>query len=461
MIRLDRRRTPADLLPKIARLFTLSAAKIRSLDATWRASDGAPVFTVDGRYQTRAWTQWTEGFVFGSALLQFDADGDAAFLELGRSRTVQRMSPHLTHMGVHDHGFNNVSTYVNLRRLAREGRVEASEWERRFYELALKVSGAVQARRWTRLPEGGFIHSFNGAHSLFVDTMRSLRALALAYELGQPLLEEQDENVALLGRLLDHAQATAKWSVYYGDGRDRYDVPSNRGRTAHESLFNVESGTYRGPSTQQGYSPFTTWTRGLAWAMLGFAEQLEFVGTLTDEQLGARVGVVETILEAARATCDHYIDIAAADGVPYWDAGAPGLVRLGDWGSRPADPFNDHEPVDSSAAAIAAQGLMRLGRIVAERGLREDGDRYQQAGLRILEAIFDEPYLSTDPDHQGLVLHSVYHWPNRWDHVPAGSRIPRGESSQWGDYHAREAALYVKRLAESGPYLAFFGPQQP
>jgi unsaturated chondroitin disaccharide hydrolase len=461
MIRLDRRRTPADLLPKIARLFTLSAAKIRSLDATWRASDGAPVFTVDGRYQTRAWTQWTEGFVFGSALLQFDADGDAAFLELGRSRTVQRMSPHLTHMGVHDHGFNNVSTYGNLRRLAREGRVEASEWERRFYELALKVSGAVQARRWTRLPEGGFIHSFNGAHSLFVDTMRSLRALALAYELGQPLLEEQDENVALLGRLLDHAQATAKWSVYYGDGRDRYDVPSNRGRTAHESLFNVESGTYRGPSTQQGYSPFTTWTRGLAWAMLGFAEQLEFVGTLTDEQLGARVGVVETILEAARATCDHYIDIAAADGVPYWDAGAPGLVRLGDWGSRAADPFNDHEPVDSSAAAIAAQGLMRLGRIVAERGLREDGDRYQQAGLRILEAIFDEPYLSTDPDHQGLVLHSVYHWPNRWDHVPAGSRIPRGESSQWGDYHAREAALYVKRLAESGPYLAFFGPQQP
>ena len=67
------------------------------------------------------------------------------------------------------------------------------------------------------------------------------------------------------------------------------------------------------------------------------------------------------------------------------------------------------------------------------------------------------PYVSRRPDHQGLLLHSVYHWPNRWDHVPAGASTPRGESSQWGDYHVREAALYVKRLASGEPYLTFFG----
>ena len=76
----------------------------------------------------------------------------------------------------------------------------------------------------------------------------------------------------------------------------------------------------------------------------------------------------------------------------------------------------------------------------------------------MLDTLLDEPYLSVDPDHQGLVLHSVYHWPNGWDYVPARASTPRGESSQWGDYHAREAALYVKRLAEGGPYLTFFGP---
>jgi unsaturated chondroitin disaccharide hydrolase len=460
MLQIDRRRTPADLLPKIATLFTLSAGKIRAIEATWRPEDGAPVFTVKGRYQVRGWTEWTQGFQFGSALLQFDATGDEAFLDLGRARTLDRMAPHLTHGGVHDHGFNNVSTYGNLWRLAREGRFEASDWEVRFYELALKVSGAVQARRWTRLPQGGFIHSFNGAHSLFVDTIRSLRALALGHTLGQRLMEEQDESVSLLNRLVQHARATAQFNVYHGRGRDRFDV---RGRTAHESLFNVASGTYRGPSTQQGYSPFTTWTRGLAWAMLGFAEQLEFVGTIEAAGLdafGALGDIDEVMLEAALATCDHYIDVAAADGIPYWDAGAPGLASLEGWRDRPADPFNDREPVDSSAAAIAAQGLLRLARLLASRNRAEEAERYEQAGFRVLETLFDPagPYLSVDPEHQGLLLHSVYHWPNRWDYVPPGAATPRGESSQWGDYHAREAALYVKRLAEGAPYHAFFGP---
>jgi hypothetical protein len=359
------------------------------------------------------------------------------------------MAPHLTHVGVHDHGFHNISTYGNLWRLAREGQFDADAWELRFYALALKVTGAVQARRWTALPGGGFIYSFNGAHSLFVDTIRTLRALALSHVLGHRLLEEQDAPIILLDRLLQHAGATATYSVYYGRGRDTYDV---RGRTAHESLFNAANGTYRGPSSQQGYSPFSTWTRGLAWAMLGFSEQLEFLDSLDAE------AVSEPLYEAACATCDFYIDHgAAADGVPYWDTGAPGLVALGDWGSRPSDPFNQHEPVDSSAAAIAAQGLLRLAHAAERRGAH--GARYQQAGLRVLETLIDErgPYLSVDSMHQGLLLHSVYHRPNGWDYVPAGSRIPRGESSMWGDYHLREAALYVKRIAEGGTYYTFFG----
>ena len=218
---------------------------------------------------------------------------------------------------------------------------------------------------------------------------------------------------------------------------------------------------FRSPNTQQGYSPFTTWTRGLAWAVLGFAEQLEFLATVDDDALlewGGRAGVEGWMLEAARATADYYVNVAtAADGVPYWDTGAPGLSAVADWGSRAADPFNDREPVDSSAAAIAAQGLLRLGRVLARRG--EDGSAYEQAGLRTLHTLFDPggPYLATDPAHEGLLLHSVYHWPNGWDHVPAGARTPRGESSQWGDYHAREAGLYVRRLARGEPYLTFFG----
>ena len=442
MVQLQSDLTPAALAPKLRRLFELSAAKIRSIEKSWAPSQGSPVFTSRGRYTSRGWTEWTQGFQFGAAILQFDATGEREFLEIGRQRTVSLMAPHLTHTGVHDHGFNNVSTYGNLLRLMAEGRIPENPWERRYYELALKCSGAVQAARWSRTADGGgYIYSFNGTHSLFVDTIRSLRALAVSHLLGHVLMGENDRGVSLLDRLIDHARATARYSVYYGEGRDTYDV---RGRVAHESIFNPNDGNYRCPNSQQGYSPFSTWTRGLAWAMCGFAEQLEFFDTLPKQP-----GVTDMLEKAARATCDFYIENTPPDGIPYWDTGAPGLAQLGDWRDKPADPFNAYEPVDSSAAAIAAQGLLRLG-----RRLRDD--RYWQAGLIVCKTLFDEPYLSTDSAHQGLILHSVYHRPNGWDAVPEGARVPAGESSMWGDYHAREVGLYLLRVIEGKPYLKFW-----
>jgi rhamnogalacturonyl hydrolase YesR len=447
---------PTSLARQLARMWEVSARKIRGLESTYDESRGSPVFTVGGAWTSRGWTEWTQGFRYGSALLQFDATGEQEFLELGRRKTRRCMALHLTHMGVHDHGFNNVSTYGALLRLMNERRTLEDPAEREVCELALRVSGAVQARRWTRIAGGGgFIHSFNGPHSLFVDTIRSLRALALSHALGQVLLEENDLRVSLLERLVQHAAATARYSVYYGEGRDAYDVP---GRVAHESIFDVIDGRYRCPGTQQGFSPFTTWTRGLAWAVLGFAEELEFLDTLGEaelESLGGKRAILATLQRAAQVTADFYLANTAMDGIPYWDTGAPGLARLGAWRERPADPFNDHEPVDSSAAAVACQGLARLGSWLRGAGER-DGERYLQAGLGVLSRLLEDPYLSADDRHQGLLLHSVYHRPNGWDHVPPGRKIPCGESSMWGDYHLREAALHAQRLLGGGVPLMFW-----
>jgi hypothetical protein len=430
------------LAPKLRRLFELSAAKIRSIEKSWSESSGSPVFTVQGKYTSRGWTEWTQGFQFGSAILQFDATGEGEFLEIGRDRTVAVMAPHVSHIGVHDHGFNNVSTYGNLLRLMTEGRIAENLWERRFYEIALKVSGAVQAARWSRTADGGgYIYSFNGPHSLFVDTIRTLRAPAVAHLLGHVLMGENDKKISLIERVAQHARATAKYAVWYGEGRDAYDV---RGRTAHESIFNTNDGNYRCPNSQQGYSPFSTWTRGLAWAMCGFAEQLELFDTLEGHEESRAI-----MEKAARATCDFYIEHTPPDGVPYWDTGAPGLAHLGDWRSKNADPYNPYEPVDSSAAAIGAQGLLRLGH-------RLKDDRYWRAGLKVADTIFAEPYLSTDANHQGLILHSVYHRPNGWDAIPPGVKVPAGESSMWGDYHARELGLYLLRAAQNQRYLKFW-----
>lgn len=454
MIQIDTKLRPADLRGKIARLWELSGKKIRSIDCDEKPGAATPVYTVNGKYTARGWTEWTQGFVYGSAIMQFDATGDEEFLSLGRNRTVKRMAHHITHVGVHDHGFNNVSTYGNLWRLMNEGRIPENEGERNFYELALKCSGAVQADRWTRTSDGGgYIYSFNGPHSLFADTIRSLRALAVSHQLGHILMGEKDATISLLGRLSEHAKTTATYAVYYGENRDAYDI---RGRVAHESIFNINDGSYRCPNSQQGYSPFTTWTRGLAWIMCGYAEQLEFSAALDDagfDEFGGRVALVELMLKVARATCDFYIEHSPVDGIPYWDTGAPLLAHFNGYLDRPADPFNKFEPVDSSSAAIAAQGLLRLGNYLDRDG---EGSRYWQAGITVANSLFGDLYLSGEPDHQGLILHSVYHRPNGWDYIPAGQCVPCGESSMWGDYHAREVALYLQRVIENKQYLKFF-----
>ena len=452
-----------DLTSKLDRLFSLAAKKVRQLEAAWNPANGTPVFTVEGKYTSRGWTEWTQGFQYGCALLAFDATDEKPLLELGRKNTVDRMATHVSHIGVHDHGFNNLSTYGQLRRLMREGRIPPNEWELKFYEMALKASGAVQASRWSGIAVSepsplsahagglGYIYSFNGPHSLFIDTMRTTRILGVAWQLGHVLMHENDRAADLLKRSVLHGLATNQYVVFHGNSGHTYDV---RGRTCHESIFNRNDGSFRCRSSQQGYSPFSTWTRGLAWAMLGYAEELEFFATIPADVFQKSVGLTKDSVEnvfrqAAIETCDHYLNQAsAADGITYWDDGAPGLAKLTDWQSRPADPYNDYEPVDASASAIAAQGLIRLGRYLKD-------NRYLSAGLQITGTLLDEPYLSINESHQGLLLHSIYHRPNNWDYIPAGKKIPLGESSLWGDYHLLELAILVRQMNRKMEY-AFY-----
>ena len=457
MLRIDHPIQLTSLIPVIERMFEISGRKIAGIQKAWNPAKGSPVFTVDGKYTSRGWTEWTQGFQFGSAVLQYEVTGEKEFLSIGRDGALREMPRHVSHVGVHDHGFNTISTCGNLLRLIRDKKIPYDEWEKNFYELAIKVSGAVQASRWTDIGRNqGYIYSFNGPHSLFADTIRSLRVLAVAHQLGHVLMGEQDRRINLLERLLQHAETTARFNVYFGEGRDSYDV---RGRVAHESIFNTNDGSYRCASTQQGYSPFSTWTRGLAWILLGYAEGFEFLSTVPADELaafGGRERILGAFQTVARATADFYISNTSTDGIPYWDTRAPGLSKLGNYLDRPADPFNEYEPVDSSAAAIAAQGLVRLGNSLLSIGEKGDAEKYLQAGLAVASSVFQEPYLSIDPNHEGLILHSVYHRPNGWDHIPVGRKIPCGEATMWGDYHARELGILILRMAKNEPYYTFF-----
>ncbi|MBT8333822.1 MAG: glycoside hydrolase family 88 protein, partial [Deltaproteobacteria bacterium] len=367
MLIIDTEISPSQLDNKLNTLFELAAQKIVALENSWDVSLGTPVFTIKGTYTSRGWTEWTQGFQFGCAILLFDATDEAKFLEYGRNSTIRHMAPHISHIGVHDHGFNNVSTYGNLLRLMHEQRIAENQREREFYELALKLSGAIQAARWTDIPDGlGYIYSFNGPHSLFADTIRTVRTLILSHQLGHVLMGEQDESINLLRRALQHAETTARYNVFFGKKRDAYDI---RGRVAHEAVFNIHNGQFRCPNTQQGYSPYTTWTRGLSWIFLGFAELLEYIDTLEENSFASLVpefyaekkAVLERFLDVIEAVADFYIEHSTTDGIPFWDTGAPGLALMTNSLDRPADPYNDFEPIDTSAAAICAQGFLRIG----------------------------------------------------------------------------------------------------
>ena len=277
---------------------------------------------------------------------------------------------------------------------------------------------------------------------------------------GHRLQTEHDERINLLHRALHHLRATADYSVFYGEGRDIYDL---RGRTAHECVFNTKDGHYRCPNSQQGYTGFF--------------------------YLDTRPGLGDVRLRRGARVLQHperrgLRGLGQPSGSRrLYAAGRPGPPATSTWNTRPPTAFRTGTPEPRSCTGWATtwigrrtpttttspsiarrrpsgrQGLVRLGRYLQERGEEEAGKKYFQAGLTVLDTLLDEPYLSTDEDHQGLILHSIYHHPNGWDYVPEGSKVPYGESSMWGDYHAREAALLMQRLANDAPYYTFFTDQ--
>ena len=100
MLNIDYSITPEGLGAQLDKMFDLAAQKITSIENSWDPSRGTPVFTIRGEYTSRGWTEWTQGFQFGCAILQFDATDDKKFLDLGRDRTIEHMAPHISHVGV-------------------------------------------------------------------------------------------------------------------------------------------------------------------------------------------------------------------------------------------------------------------------------------------------------------------------------------------------------------------------
>jgi unsaturated chondroitin disaccharide hydrolase len=381
-----------DFRRRLEQVVELANSQLRRTVASWPASKPAPVHTRDGRWFRPGdlWTDWTPGFLAGQMWILHGLTGEAYWREqaetYSRALALRRFD-----RDVHDLGFVFLSSYGRWRNF-----VAGDDPLRELLTDTLVTAGTVQSFRWNGNGPHGFIYSFCGPQSLFIDIMMNVRILFWAHQHGA------SEEVGR--RAVEHSRTSARYLVRRaGPGLGDED-----GSVAHEAIFNTDRGRgeFRCLSTQQGYSPFTCWARGLAWAMYGFAEAHRYTGDAE-------------FLEVAERAASYYVRHTPEDGVPCWDYGAPEIPR---------------EPVDSSAAAVAACGLLLLARQVGDSPGSKAAE-YRRMALTIGETLTRDDYLGArQPGEEGILLHGVYHRPRGWG-VDA--------SVMWGDYFFLEL---VERL---------------
>jgi unsaturated chondroitin disaccharide hydrolase len=381
----------SSLRTRIDQAFDFGVRQLDRMLAKWPANQPAPIHTRNGIWHRPEfiWTDWCPGFYAGMMWLVFERTGQEKWRQAAEQYT-RALEPRKFDRDVHDLGFVFMSTVDRWYRLTGE-----ADPIRQWLKDILVTAGTVQSFRWKNSGEDHYIYSFHGPQSLFIDIMMNIRLLFRAHQLGG----DQE----LFRKAVTHAKSTEKYLV-----RKRGSKMMDReGAVIHEGIFNPVRGEFRNLSTQQGYSPFTCWARGLAWSTYGFADTFLFTGD-------------RFFLETAERCAEYYLEHTPDNGVPFWDYGAPCIPD---------------EPLDSSAAAVVAGAFWKLKNI---EGTRHGSTTYRQAALQILTTLTSDEFLGThDPEYEGILRHGVYHRPMNWG---------VDESVMWGDYFFMEALHAV--LAE-------------
>lgn len=329
--------------------------------------DYFPLYTVQGRWfhEHEAWTNWTEGFLGGLLWIFAERTGERGWRRTAEhySRLIEQRKEDRT---VHDLGFLFWHTY------------------KRWFDLTgdpAKQQVVVDAGRTMSLrfnEAGSYLRSFVAPESCFIDIMMNV---GIVFYAGQV---SGDERLVDIGHR--HCRTTRR-HLMRGDGS-----------TAHEGIFDVDTGEFLRQSTHQGWRGDSCWARGHAWALYGFGT----AHLLTGEP---------SYLDSARRCADYYLDHTPAHGIPPNDWDEPHPTR----------------PYESSASAVAAGGLLQLAELTA-------GDvaaGYRDAGLRILATLCEPPFLAVDdPEWEGILKHGSYH---------ERKGLGVDESVMWGEYFFVEA----------------------
>ena len=342
-----------------------------------RHPDFFPIYTVDGRWhhEGELWTDWTGGFLAGMMWQFHRRTGDVRWRQ--HAEHYSKLLEHRQHdRDVHDLGFIFLNTYLPWYELTGDSALND----------VLIQAGRTLAMRFQ--PKGRYLCSFVGPQSLFIDIMMNVPLIFYAAN------ETLDQDLARIA--LAHCRTT----------RDR--LVREDGSTAHEGIFDLETGQFLRQSTHQGISADSRWARGLAWSLYGYSR----VYGLTD------IGEMRDVSERNAA---FWIAHLPEDRVPWWDFDAD-TTQPPPWGAQK----------DSSAAAIAASGLWDLA---SQTDSPARAIAYRTTALAMLDQLVTEEYLATDtPGWEGILKHGVYH---------TAKQLGVDESVMWGEYFFVEALTKV------------------
>lgn len=353
--------------------------------------------TVGGFYQLRAYDSqypvgsnygWTTSFWPGELWAAYQMTEDSQYRQHALSQVEsfgQRIANRVD-LHTHDLGFLYTLSCVIPAVLSPEtpegkrGRDAALEAAERLMDRYLPAAGVIQA--W------GDLTDETQRGRVIIDSLMNMPLLFWAGEAtGDP---------RFAAAATTHIEALQQ-NIVRGDDT-----------TFHTFHFDPHTGDARYGSTQQGYADDSCWARGQAWGILGFA--------LAYKRLGD-----DRLRETAKRVAEYYLQHLPSDLVPYWD-----MVFTD----------GDDQPRDSSAAAIAACGLLELADILPDKA-----ETYR--GLAAATAVsLARNYAPDIADSNALLLHSVYS-------IPGGDGIDEG--CLWGDYFYMELLTRLK-ISDWVPY---------
>ena len=348
------------------KVFDFAQTQLRALISTH--PDQFPMYTRQGHwvFDGESWTNWCEGFLGGQLWLLYLHTHESWWQEkaIHYSRLIE---PRKTDRNIHDLGFLFWPTWKRWYDLTQDPSIN---------QVVIKA-GRTLALRYQ--PRGRYLCSFLSADSLFIDIMMNVGIVFYAAQ------QTQDAPLEQIAR--QHCLTTRRYLVR-GDGS-----------TAHEGIFDLETGEFLHQSTQQGWRSDSCWARGLAWALYGFGTVYAFTGD-------AR------FLDTAERCAAYYIQHTPAHGVPPNDYDEPNPALL----------------YESSAAAISASGLLQLSRLAPDA---LHARLYQDYALNILDTLTTPEFLAVEtPGWEGLLKHGMYH---------QRKGLGVDESVMWGDYFFLEA----------------------